>query len=151
MRYLIPLLTLLLVAPGVPAAEEQSIVPPDDSAIHQFLTVVPGPGGDELPPRAEVIRQSPPLSARQRKRLETLGVEGEKTIEVVDTTFPGGVARDGRRHGTDAPGSRPPAREAIEAIAAGKGDGGLGFALPGILLLVLGGAIAAGLARRGTR
>jgi hypothetical protein len=152
MRMLILVLACLLVVCGVPAASAQErIVPANNSAISQFLTTVPGPAGDERLPRDGDTGLSPALSTRKRELLERLGPEGKTTIDLLERTAPAGI-RSVERRARDTPGgsrpSRTPVREVIEVVVAGQGHDGLGLALPGILLMALGGAIAAGVLRR---
>jgi hypothetical protein len=152
MRILILVLACLLVVSGVPtAAAQERIVPANNSAISQFLTTVPGPGGDERLPRGGEAGLSPALSTRKRELLERLGPEGKTTIDLLEWTAPAGTRSVERRARDTLGGSRPsrtPVREVRDVVVAGEGHDGLGLALPGILVMALGCAIAAGMLRR---
>jgi hypothetical protein len=141
MRILIPLLTCLVSVCGAPAAAaQQRIVPPNDAAISEFLTVTPGPGGDEVLARAKDARPSLLLSTRKRRLLERLGPQGKETLDLLNATSPS-TPRGGERDAVDTasvnPRSQAPARKMIEVVAKGQGHDGLGLGLPSILLAAL--------------
>jgi hypothetical protein len=140
MRFLIPLFTCLVSVCGAPAAAaQQRIVPPNDAAISEFLTVTPGPGGDEVLARAKDARPSLLLSARKRRLLERLGPQGKETLDLLNATSPGRPrgGRDAVDTASVNPRSQAPARKIIEVVAKGQGHDGLGLGLPSILLAAL--------------
>lgn len=149
MRFMAPLIATLTAAGGVPvAAAQERIAPSNDSAIDQFLTAVPGPGGDERLPRGAEEQAHGVLSSGDRWRLGRLGAEGERAITILERTAPRGGERPAAGSARRDVGGSGSIRRAIAAAAAGRGDGGLGVVLPGVLIALLMGAIVTALARR---
>jgi hypothetical protein len=150
MHVVLLLSACLLVAPRAPAAAASPrAMPPNNSAIDEFLTTTPGPSGDERLPRGEEPVPSP-LTQRQRRRLHALGPEGDRTITLLGETAPAAASPAAGRRPADAnrpPESRGAAGEVVAAVA-GKGRDGLGLVLPGILIAALVGALAAVVRRR---
>jgi hypothetical protein len=137
----------LVIALGAQTATASRGVPPNNSAIDQFLTTTPGPAGDERLPRG---RETVPgaLRDRERRRLRALDGEGERAIAVLAESAPAAASRAAARprvEGDAAPSSR---WAAVASVGTGKGRDGLGLVLPGILI----GAVAlAAVARRRRR
>jgi hypothetical protein len=134
---------LIAAACAPAAAAVPRAVPPDNSAIDEFLTTAPGPTGDERLPRGEDVPSA--VTGPSRTRLSVLGPEGERAITLLDQSAPAERPGGGRRRADADPRarSRAPVREVAGAVA-GEGAGeGLGPALPALLLAALAGALVA--------
>ncbi len=132
------LLALALVAalclPPLASAQAETVAPPGNSALDEYLQTVPGSSGDKRPgaPRAT-------LAPAARRRLERRGANGRALAAIVDGTSERQASRPGasaRRSTVVVPGvvgSTPPRAVARAATGDVAGDG-LGIVLPGVLL-----------------
>jgi hypothetical protein len=130
------------------AAAPPRTVPPNNSAIDQFLTTTPGPAGDERLARGRETVPGP-LGPRERRRLRALGGRGKRAIPLLAESAPTAVPRamgGPRAEGDAVPESR---WAAIGAVIAGKGRDGLGLGVPAILIAAV--ALAAVARRPGAR
>jgi hypothetical protein len=152
-RCALQLSACLFVALCAPAAAAPSrAVPPNNSAIDQFLTTTPGAAGDERLARGEEAVPGP-LRRRERRRLAALGPRGDRALALLEESSPAGASRGSGRpaiEGGEAPASRSPVA-AVASAVAGNGRDGLGLVLPGILIAAVAVAGAARLHRRTTR
>jgi hypothetical protein len=162
MRLLTRTLTLLvglaLVLPLAAGARSRgTLAPPGNSAVSQYVEVVPNDAGAS-PPRVGGGTGGP-LTQAQRGALAGLGAGGRTLAAVVDTTSPpplrGATRRPAARRSArkaaigaaetsrllSAAGARSPASSVLAAAVGG--GGGLGVLLPAIML-----ASAIGLAAR---
>jgi hypothetical protein len=135
----------LLLASTATATGKPAAAPPGNSAVNQYTESFPsanGPQqsnstkeGDAVPSPRQV------LGARNAKRLQQHGPEGQALAELVATTAPAGAKQDGGtgqggRKAADAPGSQGSSGtgavlgQALGTSASGK----LGWWLPLILL-----------------
>jgi hypothetical protein len=100
-KTLTPLLALALVLPGVAAAKPRAVLaPPGDSAVSQYVEVVPTASGatpSQAPTAANGSAtgggqaggvQSRALTPSQQARLDALGADGRTLAAVVDATSP---------------------------------------------------------------
>jgi hypothetical protein len=137
------------------------LAPPGNSAVSQYLEVVPSAAGP-APPRSGA-KPSSTLSPAEQRKLAALGVEGRVLANVVAATTPptansalgtglGSLSAAGivpaRVHGRMAPSGGSPVSDVLAAATGHEVGGGLGILLP---LMVAGGlttAMAAALWRR---
>lgn len=139
-RLLVLSLVAALALPTFASAQAETVAPPGNSALDEYLQTVPGPSGDKRlgKPRAE-------LSPSARQRLERRGKNGKALAAIVEGTSerPRTPPRESATPaiagvvGSPPPravvGSPPP--RAVADAATGDVDGdGLGLLLPGLLL-----------------
>jgi hypothetical protein len=163
----------LLMLPATAAAKPPAaLAPPGQSAISQYVEVVPNDMGST--PTHPGRAPTGALTSGQRRQLNSLGADGRTLADVVDATaqpaVPGSaetradlrVGRSQRRGessgtaigGSGVPGgqlSGPGTRSTVSLLlsAAGGGGGGLGVLLPAIMAVaVVGLVVRAGRARR---
>jgi hypothetical protein len=146
-------LVLLVAPPAATAQEPLTNAPPGNSAIDEYLETVPGATGDQRPRQpgstgggAGSRDGGTILTAAQRAELERLGPDGKALADAVEATAP---PREKPRATID-PGSvegRSPIGAVFEAVT-GQDGGGMGAALPIILVGSLLGVIALVLLRR---
>lgn len=139
MRF-VRLLALALVAalalPAFASAQEETVAPPGNSALDEYLQTVPGSSGDKRlgRPRAE-------LSPAARGRLERRGENGRALADIVDGTSERqseSQAQPQRRRPaavTAGVAGSPPPRAVADAATGGVDGDGLGILLPGLLLV----------------
>ena len=158
----------LLMLPVTAAAKPPVLAPPGQSAISQYVEVVPNDmGGTPTRPGGAATGA---LTSGQRRQLNNLGADGRTLAAAVDATAQpavsgsaetradlqvGGSQRRGEPSGgSGVPGgqlSGPGARSTASLLlsAASGGGGGLGVLLPAIMAVALVGAVVrAGRARR---
>ena len=164
------LATVALIAPAAEGARPTRVIaPPGDSAVSQYVEVVPSNAGG-TPPRIGGGAGAPgsPLTARERSRFARLGPDGRLLAAVVAETAPaGGPSPTGAHAGAAGgrlAGSRAlsavgpdPARPALSALpsghgpspaslilaaATGSGGGAGAILIPAIILSSLLGALA---------
>jgi hypothetical protein len=129
-RILIALATLALVLPAFAAARRTvTIAPPGDSAVSQYVEVVPGDTGAS-PPRAGG-GQGGAITPGQRAQLDLLGANGRTLAAVVDATAPQPIPASDGPAGAAASARPGPA---ATSGGAGRPSAGLGArVLPGAL------------------
>ena len=145
----------LALCAATPAAAD-TIAPPGNSGVDQYMEVVPsakGPSAPGTPQRA--------LSSTVQRKLQSHGAEGRQLAQIVKTTAPAQPATTKRSQpnrsaagpgGTHHAASRPapvprgdsPLASVAKAIGDGSGSGGMGPVLP--LLLVVSTTVLAGVA-----
>ncbi len=161
-------LALVLTAPAAALASKRPtyLAPPGNSAVTQYLEVVPTDAGPSPPSAGGGSPAN--LSAGQKRQLKPYGSQGELLAAVVAATAPRGLtgaslrAGDGRDRGSrsrilrsatqppstpsrSAPAARLPAPgragspvAAVLAAATGRADGGgIGIALPLLMAVSL--------------
>jgi hypothetical protein len=175
---ILPVMVVVLAFGGAAASGKTrvTVVPPGDSGISQYAEVVPtGAGGS--PPQAGGGGQTSVLSASQRSQLSASGPNGRTLEAVVDATAPqtfgisvagapqtrssgrSGAAGGSKVGGPDAgigAAAAPELHSATAAspvsmllgAAAGNGDGGVGYLLPGFMLASACAALVLALRRR---
>jgi hypothetical protein len=150
----------MLACPAGAAA--QGALPPGDSGVDEYVEGVPGPKGSV--PSGSVGKGKdrgdkalPPGVVRQ---LEALGEDGRAAAELAEATAPSRADRAGARKARDgeaggssgsAGGGNDSGGSAIAEVVGkmvGGGEGGMGLALPLILLVTVLSAIAVVVARR---
>lgn len=168
LRRVLGLTLCALAAGGGGVAHADTLAPPGNSGVDQYLEVVPDAGGGATPHRD----RSNVLPSATRRALERSGDPDAAALSrLVDKTAPDSVAarlasgesragaskREGR---TGAPIGEDPARaldvvrtdtadgSATAALVRALGTDGMGPALPALLALSLLGAAALGVRRR---
>jgi hypothetical protein len=146
-----------LTWPGLAAA--QGALPPDDSGVDQYVEGLPGPKGSV--PSVGVGKgrdRGAKLPPGVTSQLESLGDDGRAVVEFAEATAPRSADRvptRGSRRGDGGPSTASEAPSGVSAISRmiGEmvgGEGGMGLALPLILVLTALGAVA-GLVMRNSR
>ena len=138
------IIALVVLAGALPATAHgaaQTNAPPGNSAIDEYLEVVPSAGGTtSARPRAG---GSGELTAAQRARLERRGRDGKALADVVDATAserapartkqPEPKPREHPQAPSSPVGSAP-AGEVLGAVAGSDRGIGIGIVLPAILI-----------------
>jgi hypothetical protein len=161
-RALVALVALALALPAPSLAQAPPTnAPPGNAAIDEYLETVPGASGDARP-RQGARNDGSGLTAAERARLENAGTDGKTLADAVDATAPApapartAATRERREResanrgaGELQPGGRSPVGEVLGTFTGGdRGDGGMGIALPAILLGALLAALLLVLLRR---
>jgi hypothetical protein len=169
-RILPMLVTAILALPALAAAKAPGVIaPPGDSAISQYVEVVPNDMGVSPPAAgtaAKGIVHTAALTPRQQRRLDRLGRNGRALAVIVAATAqPAGgdpgprtaAARSETSHAAAASHVRLSAAGAPSALslllhgaAGGGGSGGVGLLLPAIMLGAALGVVATVVLRRRT-
>jgi hypothetical protein len=130
-RISIALATLALGLPALAAAKGPiTIAPPGDSAVSQYVEVVPGDTGAS--PTRVGGGQAGAITSGQRAQLDRLGANGRTLAAVVDATAPQPIFASDGPAGTAAPDG--PGRTATSDRRAGtaaSGEAGRPSASPG--------------------
>jgi hypothetical protein len=147
LRTLIPVTIVALGLPGAAGAHGyRTIAPPGDSAVSQYVEVVPTDAGGS--PAGFGAPQTGALTPAVRRTLAGAGQPGQTLAAIVEATAPPPARRGTGKSGqTGASAGIPggsiaglsakgaPSSEALVASAVtGGGNGGLGVFLPGIML-----------------
>ena len=140
---------VLLCGPAAALAETaQTNAPPGNSAIDEYLETVPGATGNRRPSTGAASTTSA-LTAAQRARLERLGPDGKTLAAAVDATAPPRATLHPSTAEPSAVRGRSPLAEVLDAATGSSAaGGGMGAALPAILLASLLGVIALVVLRR---
>ena len=155
-------LAVALVAPSFALAQG---IPPDNSGADQYVEGVPGAGGDKPSGggggggagNGVEGEDGSGLSPAAQEALEAEGPAGAQVAEAVGATAPGkgGKGADGAKaqdsadsvqRGEDNDGGS--GIDDVVGSLTGSDSGGMGLALPAILLLTLLGALALAIVRR---
>jgi hypothetical protein len=143
----------LALCASAPAAAD-TVAPPGNSGVDQYMEVVPSAQGPSAPGT-----QRHALSSDAQRQLQSHGAEGRRLARIVNTTAPATPATTRRpqsnRNRKDPagghPAAGPPARvprgdsplaSVAKALGDGSGSGGMGAVLP-LLLVVSTGVLAA--------
>jgi hypothetical protein len=121
---------LLLCAP---ARAQETLAPPGNSGVQQYLETVPGASGNQAVKRGK----TPLLAPRVRRQLESRGSDGKKLEALVDSTAP---RREQQVHNSP-PRAAPHAAQRGDSPLEGFGRsvtdsadaGGMGVVLPIVL------------------
>ena len=147
-------ITVALALGAVAPASAETIAPPGNSGVDQYMEVVPSAKGPAAPGTPQAA-----LSSAVQRRLQSQGAEGRQLEQIVKATAPARPTTGSRpkREATgpaaahsaaDRPAPVPrgdaPLASVAKAIGDGSGSGGMGSALP--LLLVVSTTVLAGLA-----
>jgi hypothetical protein len=149
-------LTVALALCAVAPAAADTVAPPGNSGVDQYMEVVPSAKGPSAPGT-----QRDALSSAAQRQLESQGAEGRRLARIVNTTAPAPPATTKRSQpsrkatapaGGHSTAERParvprgdsPLASVAKAIGDGSGSGGMGAVLP--LLLVVSTAVLAALA-----
>jgi hypothetical protein len=136
---------LALLAPAAAPAQETN-APPGNSGIDEYLETVPSASGNR--PTGRIVGGQPAgrgTPERAARALRGRGRDGQALERLVRETAPPQARREGargRRTGAAEPagaGGDSPLRSVVRAVTGDDGGGGMGAALPAILL----GALAA--------
>jgi hypothetical protein len=141
---------LALLAPAAAAPAQETNAPPGNSGIDEYLETVPSASGNR--PTGRVVGGPPArraLPERAARALRGRGRDGRALERLVRETAPPRAGPDRARRGR--PGASEPAgaggdsplRSVVRAVTGDDSGGGMGAALPAILLGAL--AAAAGL------
>lgn len=133
----------LLALPS--AARAEDLLPPGNSAVNQYTESFPTSKGQKKTKRGgdsqDKSKDRSPgevLGPRNARRLETEGAAGQQLAAVVAATAPASAARSAngeKRGGLRADvGSSSPLTEAIKQAGGSSDSGGMGIALPLLLL-----------------
>jgi len=149
-RALVALVALVLVFSAATVAQaQQTNAPAGNSAIDEYLETVPGASGNK-PPQAPK-KGGGALTAAQRAALARRGADGRALADAVDATAsaPSKPSSTGKPEAVipDSSG-RSPASEILGTVSGSDGGGGMGIALPAILVGALLAALAVVLLRR---
>ncbi len=164
-RALAAFAALALVLPVAASAQAPPTnAPPGNSAIDEYLETVPGATGPvrPRPPSSNGASGGGALTPAQRDRLRRLGPDGRTLADAIDATSPprtavpaqpapgDGSAPKARsaQKGERAAEGRSPLREVAGALGGGDDGGGMGLALPAVLVATLLAALAVVVARR---
>jgi hypothetical protein len=148
------LCALATAAAAAPAAFAQAqIAPPGNAGVDEYLETVPDGRGNAPLDRTRPAPRRPSVPAATRRRLEGLGEDGARAAALAEAGSPRG---GGRTVGGTAPprgalgraGDGGSGLGVVLREAAGGGDGGMGVALPVLLVVTLLGAAALALRRR---
>ena len=146
----------LTLGPGLASARTRTLAPPGNSAISQYVEVVPT-ASDGRPaatihpaggPRSggPGTGQSGPLSRRATAQLDARGQAGRGVASLVRSTAPAGPGSGRPQALTSGGGS--PVGSVLRALTGSSSSGGLGVLLPLILAASFLGAGAVALLRR---
>ena len=136
----------LALGAAAPAAA-QTIAPPGNSGVDQYMEVVPSAKGPSTPGT-----QQGALSSTAQRQLRSQGADGRRLAQIVKTTAPARPATSTSsqsKHKAAGPGGRhsaadraaplprgnSPLASVAKAIGDGSGSGGMGPVLP-LLLIV---------------
>lgn len=150
----------LTLATAATAPAQQTIAPPGNSGVDQYLEVVPSAKGNATP-TSKGKGKGDALPDRARRELQRAGRAGRELERLVDATAPPAVRqRSAAERGftprrgagaptaeTAAPESDGPLRSVVDGLVQSPDDGGMGIGLP-LLLLATTGALAALAVRR---
>ena len=132
-------ITTALALCAVTPAAAQTVAPPGNSGVDQYMEVVPSAKGPAAPGT-----QGHALSSTVQRKLQSQGAEGRRLAQIVNTTAPvrpattTKPARSNRKAGTpavkhaaaDRPAPLPrgdsPLASVAKAIGDGSGSGGMG-------------------------
>lgn len=140
---------VLALACAPPAAGD-TIAPPGNSGVDQYLEVVPTAKGNGKP--SGTRKALPP---KVRRELANRGETGRQLQRVVETTAPAPVRSRPERDDKPASSSPPvrgdsPLSSATKVLTDGSGGGGMGLALPALLIVSTAVLAAVALRRRRT-
>jgi hypothetical protein len=136
---------LAVAASAAPAAAQQTIAPPGNAGVQQYLETVPSARGNTAPsgPAGARSHHDPAVPSSVTTRLQQHGEEGRKLEALVAATGPSSRSKGIRRSSRPEPTPRSSAfHSAAAGLTAGSGSGGMGLLLPALLLgsaIVLGG------------
>jgi hypothetical protein len=142
-----PLVAALALCAATPATAQQTIAPPGNSGVEQYLETVPTAAGNAAP----ALGKTRKLPAPVRRQLAQHGNDGRQLSQLVATTSP---SRSRHRHAAERPSSpiavegHPSLRSAAGALGAGSDSGGMGIVLPVLLLASVAGISAIAVRRR---
>ena len=143
---------LALLVAGPAAAQRDQIAPPGNSGVDEYLETVPTAEGNR-PSRSAAERRERggggALSREARRGLEAQGPDGRRAAALAEATAPRRPSREGAGASglADAGDGQGAVGSVLERVA-GADDGGMGAALPILLVLTLAGGIAGLLLRR---
>jgi hypothetical protein len=144
---------VLLLAPASAGARTEKLAPPGNSAIGQYLEVVPTAGGGRPTGSVQSGGGSGALSPSTQRTFDRDGAAGRAAAALAKATAPSAAKRGKSAAGAGGSGSSPLSTLLKSATGSTPG-GGLGPWLPAILIVaaVGGGALAVGraLIRRST-
>jgi hypothetical protein len=140
------LTTALALALAAPAAAD-TVAPPGNSGVDQYMEVVPSAKGPSAP-----ATQQRALSSAVRRKLQRQGADGRRLAQIVNTTAPARPAspKSARANAEGAdpavkhsaadraaplPRGDSPLASVAKAVGDGSGSGGMGPVLP-LLLIV---------------
>jgi hypothetical protein len=140
----------LAMGPVAPAGAQQTIAPPGNSGVQQYLETVPSARGNETPSshsrgasKGQTGQNRDQLPPSTQTQLARHGEEGRKLEALVAATGPSSRSKGIRRSSRPEPTPRSSAfHSAAAGLTAGSGSGGMGLLLPALLLgsaIVLGG------------
>jgi hypothetical protein len=157
MRRLAALVVLLLALVAAPSVGAQtSVAPPGNSGVDEYRESVPSAEGNR--PSGDAVRElgaDSALTPGVRRRLHALGADGRAAADVASATAPDEVRSrqraDGREGAPATTDGRAPAGGSSVAgalVDALGGSGGMGAALPVLLVVTVLGAAWAIVRRR---
>ncbi len=149
-RALVALVALALALPVAALAQApQTNAPPGNSAIDEYLETIPGATGSGRPRPPAASGKDSVLTPAERRRLEQLGPDGKTLADAVERTAPAASSKGSGKAAEPAGTGRSPIGGVVDALGGSDaGGGGMGLALPAILLGSLLGAVALVLLRR---
>jgi hypothetical protein len=139
---------ILSLGAAAPAAAQEEVAPPGNSAITQYKETLPAPGGGR--PTDSTRERSPDkvLGSENAERLEQFGPAGEAAAEVAAETAPP-KARPEPEPEQQKGGS--PLEEIAGQATGAEASGGIGLLLPLLILLAIAAAAGYALSRRRAR
>lgn len=158
MRRLSTLILCLLVLPGTTTAlAQEQVAPPGNAGVDEYLETIPEADGNR-PARPSGDGGGEPqsaLDAQTRQDLEDLGADGAAAARLADEAARAAGDRPKGSGGTESAGSADSldgaggsGLGAVLAQTVNSDDGGMGVALPILLLITLVGAAALLVIRR---
>ncbi len=152
------ILALFLFALAAPAADAQN-APPGNSGVDEYLEAVPAATGNRPVNQANVKGGGTVLTAKQQRALDAEGVDGKAAARVAERFGAAGTGSKHKRAANTAPAITPPSGGSTSSngdsivaslsktVLPAGGNGGLGPALPIILVTIAAAGAGAAVAR----
>jgi hypothetical protein len=138
---------LLLVVPATAQARE-GYAPPGNSSVQEFIETLPDGSGDVVTNNIANLLLQPPRSStlppQARAALRRLGPDGRAAAALAEAGAAGSDRRPAREANV-APEGKAPLVATVARLGGASGSGGMGLALPIIVILSVLAALGYGL------